>query len=86
MARSKVHYQHIIERCLLDHGEICAEDIQDALGLARDPITRTRVQDALRQAIKRLREDGWNIRTLPRCDGGGYELTSNPRTGAPVRR
>lgn len=78
MARSKINYQHITRQTLLDAGEICAEDIQRALGLARDRITRTRTQDALRQAIKRLRDDGWEIRTLPKFDGGGYKLISTP--------
>lgn len=86
MARSKIHYQHIIQRHMLEFGFICAEDIQDALGLPKDALTRTRVQDALRQAVKRLRVDGWNIRTVAKMDGGGFELTSNPRTGAAIHR
>jgi len=83
--RSKIHYQHIVSEMLLNHGDISADDIRSALGMARDPQTRRRVQEALRQAVKRLRQDGWSIRTLARSDGGGYELISNPRTGAPRR-
>lgn len=78
MLRSKLHFQHIITRALVQEGDICVEDIQDALALPRDAISTRRVRDALRQAIKRLRDQGWDIRTIPRMDGGGYEFRSKP--------
>jgi len=75
--RSKVHIQHIVGQMLEQYGAISALEVHQALGLRN----LSRTQDAVRQAVKRMRLAGWNIRTRPRCDGGGYELTSSPRTG-----